>query len=103
MIPGMNKSRVYFGFFLVVFVAIIVTIVLQRIQPAPVENKKEIQTFEQCVRAGNSVMESYPRQCSLPNGKFFVEKIESKQCVSNKDCPSGQACLDGQCRQLKTK
>ncbi|MBI5530568.1 MAG: hypothetical protein HY918_03645 [Candidatus Doudnabacteria bacterium] len=99
----MNKSRVYFGFFLVVFVAIIVAIVLQKIQPAPAENKVEIQTFEQCVRAGNPVMESYPRQCSLPSGKFFVEKIEDKQCTSNKDCSSGLACLDGQCRQLKVK
>jgi len=34
-----------------------------------------IQTFEECVAAGNPVMESYPRQCAA-NGKTFTEKIE---------------------------
>ncbi len=32
-------------------------------------------TFEECVAAGNSVMESYPRQCNSKDGKHFVEDI----------------------------
>lgn len=41
-------------------------------QEAPVV----ITSFEQCVAAGNPVMESYPRQCNA-NGKNFVEEIQA--------------------------
>ena len=34
-----------------------------------------ISSFEQCVEAGNPVMESYPRQCRTHDGKHFVEAI----------------------------
>jgi len=34
-----------------------------------------IDSFEECVAAGNPVMESYPRQCRTPDGKHFVETI----------------------------
>ncbi|MDP2668381.1 MAG: Gmad2 immunoglobulin-like domain-containing protein [bacterium] len=37
--------------------------------PAPV-----VTNFEECVKAGNAVMESYPRQCRH-GGKTFVEDI----------------------------
>ena len=35
----------------------------------------EINSFEDCVSAGNPVMESHPRQCRTADGKHFVEKI----------------------------
>jgi hypothetical protein len=35
----------------------------------------DINNFEDCVKAGNSVMESYPRQCRV-NGETYVEEIE---------------------------
>ena len=38
----------------------------------------EIDSFEQCVSAGNPVMESYPRQCRTVDGKHFVEKIDTR-------------------------
>lgn len=34
-----------------------------------------INTFEECVSAGYSVLESYPRQCRTPDGKSFTEDI----------------------------
>ena len=34
-----------------------------------------INSFEDCVAAGNPVMESYPRQCRTEDGKHFVEEI----------------------------
>jgi len=34
-----------------------------------------IKNFEECVAAGNLVMESYPRQCRTSDGKHFVEEI----------------------------
>ncbi len=38
-----------------------------------------IHSFEECVAAGNPVMESYPRQCRTPDGKHFVETIPDKE------------------------
>lgn len=38
----------------------------------PVE---EIKSFEECVVAGFSVMESYPRQCRTDAGELFVEDV----------------------------
>ncbi len=38
-----------------------------------------ITSFEDCVDAGNSVMESYPRQCRTEDGKHFVEIINGVQ------------------------
>lgn len=34
-----------------------------------------VTTFEECVAAGNPVMESYPRQCRTKEGVLFVEHI----------------------------
>ncbi len=34
-----------------------------------------VGTFEECVAAGNPVMESYPRQCTSKDGKHFTENI----------------------------
>ncbi|MDD1676004.1 MAG: hypothetical protein LUQ17_04875, partial [Methanomicrobiales archaeon] len=39
-----------------------------------------ITSFEECVRAGYPIMESYPRQCRAPDGPTFVENI-SRPCV----------------------
>ncbi|MHA7733209.1 hypothetical protein [Nitrosopumilus sp. S6] len=36
-----------------------------------------IDNFEECVSAGNPIMESHPRQCRTTDGKHFVEKINS--------------------------
>ncbi|MCV0367318.1 MAG: hypothetical protein K5798_08685 [Nitrosopumilus sp.] len=42
-----------------------------------IQNRAEpIASFEECVLAGNSVMESYPRQCRTTDGKNFVEEID---------------------------
>ena len=41
----------------------------------PGESEVVITTFDECVRAGYPVMESYPRQCRTPEGSVFVENI----------------------------
>ncbi|MBI2109383.1 MAG: hypothetical protein HYT93_04420 [Parcubacteria group bacterium] len=33
------------------------------------------ETFEECLRQGNAVMESYPRQCRDKEGNLFIEHI----------------------------
>ncbi|PIR82824.1 hypothetical protein COU20_00140 [Candidatus Kaiserbacteria bacterium CG10_big_fil_rev_8_21_14_0_10_59_10] len=38
-----------------------------------------VQSFEECVAAGNPVMESYPRQCRSADGQLFVEDVPPVQ------------------------
>jgi len=37
--------------------------------------KKDTASFEECVAAGNPVMESFPRQCRSAEGVLFVEDV----------------------------
>ncbi len=62
-------------------------------------NKKEsiaVTNFEECVAAGYAVLESYPRQCNTPEGRNFVEKVDSP--VTSKPTTSG-GCYVGGCSQ----
>ena len=45
-------------------------------------HESPITNFEECVQAGNPVMESYPRQCATKDGKHFTEDVS---VVSQKD------------------
>lgn len=64
----------------------------------PLLIKKEapaITSFQECLDAGNPIMESYPRQCNA-DGNNFVEEIESSEevvlCTMDaKICPDGSA------------
>ena len=37
----------------------------------------QINSFEQCIAAGNPAMESHPRQCRTVDGNHFVEQVVS--------------------------
>jgi len=50
-----------------------------------------INSFEECIAAGNPAMESHPRQCRTEDGQHFVEILE--QIV----CPQGFEPVDGKC------
>ncbi len=39
----------------------------------------EINSFEDCISAGNPVMESYPRQCRTVDGQTFVEEVQTSK------------------------
>ncbi|MBS3922019.1 MAG: hypothetical protein KGZ37_02575 [Nitrosarchaeum sp.] len=45
-----------------------------------------VSSFEECESAGNPVMESYPRQCTTPDGKHFVEQINPKMMNPESKC-----------------
>ncbi len=36
---------------------------------------EEVTSFEECLAAGYTVMESYPRQCQTPDGETFTEDV----------------------------
>lgn len=56
--------------------------------PSPV-----VSTFEDCVAAGNPVMESYPRQCMTQDGRHFVEDVQ----VSETSPPQGEGMVFNGC------
>ena len=47
-----------------------------RTSEEPILPEEEITSFEECVVAGYSILESYPRQCKTPDGKIFTEEIQ---------------------------
>ncbi|HXV67166.1 MAG TPA: MBL fold metallo-hydrolase [Nitrosopumilaceae archaeon] len=51
------------------------------VEETPEETPEDITitSFEECVAAGNAVMESYPRQCKSADGQTFVEEIEMSE------------------------
>ncbi|MBS3114680.1 hypothetical protein J4448_06270 [Candidatus Woesearchaeota archaeon] len=57
--------------------------------------RKEITNFDECAKAGYPIGESYPRQCFLPgpNGKSFVEEIESKEPEKTIETEKGELKL----------
>lgn len=51
-----------------------------------------INSFEECKKAGYSIAESYPEKCYLPNNKSFTRVIdEGVACTMDvKECSNGQ-------------
>lgn len=90
----MSRNSLFFSFFLLMMVAIMVVILTYK---KPVERFSEVKDFAQCAQAGGKIMESYPRQCSLQNGKFFVEQIVEIECRIKADCPKEQSCVNNKC------
>lgn len=39
-----------------------------------------VTNFEECEKAGYPVMESYPRQCAIPDGTTFIETLK-EECI----------------------
>jgi hypothetical protein len=64
------------GLLVLAAVLAIVALVLVKVAPR-VETPftAVITNFDECVAAGNPVMESYPRQCRTTDGRLFVEEI----------------------------
>jgi hypothetical protein len=69
---------------LVAVILVAVFFVLTETNPSN-NNQPNITSFEECVNAGNPVMESYPRQCRA-NGQTFAEFITEKNCMVDSDC-----------------
>ncbi|MEK0360751.1 MAG: MBL fold metallo-hydrolase, partial [Nitrosopumilus sp.] len=67
-----------------VIIAVIIVILVVAIGALIIPEKETvsdtsiINNFEECIAAGNPAMESYPRQCRTPDGKHFVEVLETR-------------------------
>jgi hypothetical protein len=79
------------------------------IPPAPTKN---ITSFEECVKAGYPILESYPRQCRTPDGRIFIsgtdfmEMNQNTTCTVDEDCKlidkslGFGCCWSGACAQI---
>lgn len=68
--------------FIAIFIVILVTgVIVWKYQKT--SKIQSISTFEECAQAGYPIMESYPKQCSTPDGRNFT-----KQVISNPDLQS---------------
>ena len=59
---------------------------------SPIE--ANIESFEECVAAGNPIMESYPRQCRTEDGENFVEVIGTMQNIVEQCTENGGQWLE---------
>lgn len=69
---------------LIIISAIIITALLAILlyqNKSIIENRlisrSVIDNFEECVAAGNRIMDTYPRQCIVQSGDYFVEDISN--------------------------
>ncbi len=85
---------------LIVLIGAAYLIYKYEITPEVPEQNILVTNFEECASAGYPVMESYPRQCRVPDGELFVEPIASPEPtpVATGGCfvggCSGQICSD---------
>lgn len=64
--------------FIVVFAAFVIFVMYYTGRPADLRHVK-IMSFEECVRAGNVVTESDPRECRTGEGELFIEKLNIEE------------------------
>jgi hypothetical protein len=57
-----------------------------------------VTNFDECVAAGNPVMESYPRQCRSADGQLFVEELDEPLPGDDDDTEVPQATTDPRIR-----
>lgn len=66
--------------------------------------KSEIKSFDDCVKAGYPVFESFPRQCKTPDGKTFIsDEDQAKNIRTFEDCEAaGFPIMESYPRQCRT-
>ena len=67
---------------------------------------KIVTSFEECMNAGNPVMESYPRRCRTSDGREFTERVNTPDVPfqppadSNLGGVCNNLCGDGVCQEM---
>ncbi|MDP3947701.1 MAG: DUF5667 domain-containing protein [bacterium] len=54
----------------------------------------EIKNFEECVKAGNPVLESFPPQCKTRDGRMFREEVACIQVIQPAKDPKSGICKE---------
>ena len=73
---GMQAIKII-GLLLLAAILTVIALVLLKVTPRiqPMAPTSVVTNFDECVAAGNPVMESYPRQCRTEDGRVFVEDV----------------------------
>lgn len=74
--------------FVFVLIAIITVLVIVSVYPPnptlPDSEVKKAGTFDECVKEGNPVMESYPPSCRTKDGKLITQNIGNETTLRDK-------------------
>ncbi len=83
-----NKVKTLVAVVLVIFVLLLSWIVIGggNKDDAQTQDKKQITSYEECVAAGNPIMDSYPEQCAA-DGKSFTRVITDKAAAQDASPP----------------
>ena len=86
---------------ILVVLIIVAGLLLSLSRTAKEQRMLSIQSYDDCVRAGYPVMESYPSQCRTPDGRLFVNPNESvaSSTTSVPSAPASGACVPAGCSQ----
>ena len=66
---------------LAVVLALIAGLLLSLSHIAKTQKMYSIETFTECKEAGYSIIETFPEQCSTPDGRTFVNDTQSAPTV----------------------
>ena len=80
----MKNKKLFYGILVIVLLILGATGIVLLTGPNGTTVNPEINSFEECVGAGYPILESYPRQCQIPDGKTFTEETPKEQpCAKN--------------------
>ena len=68
----MNKKIIYVFILLIIAIIILLVTIWPHRIPSPTI---VVENFNECLKAGYYIEESFPRKCKTPNGKVFTEDI----------------------------
>lgn len=68
---------------LTVFLIIILMIIIVLVFDVGRQDNTEPINFKECILKGYPVLESFPRQCQTPEGKFFIEDVDKKDDITD--------------------
>lgn len=87
------------GLLLLAGVLAVIALVIINMAPRASLPSPVVTNFEECVAAGNAVMESYPRQCRSKDGRLFIEEIHDTP-TSNDGIVANGCAVAGCSQQL---
>jgi len=65
------KPFIFIGVLIIVFLVVFLFLNGEFVEAPEIS----VDSFEDCLSAGYPILESYPRQCRMPDGKTFIEDI----------------------------
>lgn len=63
-------------------------------------NPKLVNSYEECVAAGNIILKSYPPRCTTPDGLVFIEGVIGSISDNSTTGICIDHCGDGECQEV---